>query len=148
MKIKEPPWLREAFKKKKKNVTFVTLGVDPPPDFEKSVTIFFIFFWASRPCDWNFLSKEFFSKMLGNFFNLGSNFSQNFGLTDKNLGADPPPPYTKLFFTKNAPFGMKWMLSSFFESVTFGTLLTPPPNVTNVTLFFEGFPKGAMFKIY
>ena len=64
--------LREAFKKK--SVTFVTLGLTPPPDFGKSVTIFLNFFLASRPRDWNFLSKEFFSKMLGNFFNLRLNF--------------------------------------------------------------------------
>ena len=89
--------VKEAFKKK--SVTFVTLGLTPPPPpyFGKSVTNSFLFFLASRPCDWNFLSKEFFSKMLGNFFNLKLNFSQNFGLTDKKLGADPPP-YTKKIF--------------------------------------------------
>ena len=72
----------------------------PPPHFGKSVTNFFYFFLASRPCDWNFLSKEFFSKMLGKFFNLGTNFSQNFGPTDQKLGADPPPTHLKKFFDK------------------------------------------------
>ena len=106
--------------------------------YTRGVMKLFIFL-ASRHRVWNILSKEFCSKMLGNFLNfLVEFFKKNSGLGDHKFGA-----YTKNFlFTKNAPFGLKWILSIIFESVTFDISLTPPPPKCNkcYTSFFLGFP--------
>jgi len=74
-------------------------GIDPPPpDFAKSVTKFYNFFFSFQtPCLELFVKRIFF-KNAWKIFKFGVDFSEKFGPTDKKTA-----------------FGLKWILSIFLK---------------------------------